>query len=162
MADAGYVTIFEPGDKGVAVYDEKDVCINLSGEAILRGCQDHRGLWRIPLPCKETPGRRSAPLQGDALRIRYLHACLGFPTKATWLAAIRRGNFVGWPLVTVANVNGHFPECDETPMGHLNQQRQGVRSTKRPAADFEPVNTTLTAGKKAKDIYVKIYDAHDF
>ncbi|KAL7533243.1 LOW QUALITY PROTEIN: hypothetical protein ACHAWF_004421, partial [Thalassiosira exigua] len=150
MAAAGYATIFDPGDKGVAIYNEKGVCINLIGQ-------------------------RSAPLQGNTLRqashnifdlpsaargICHLHACLGFPTKATWLAVICRCNFVGWPLVSVANVNAHFPECDETPMGHLNQQRQGVRSTKCPVADFEPIDTTLTAGKKAKD--VKIHDARDF
>ncbi|KAL7537584.1 hypothetical protein ACHAWF_009173 [Thalassiosira exigua] len=47
MADAGYVTIFEPGDKGVAVYNEKDIRIDLS-----RGWRDHHGLWCIPLPCE--------------------------------------------------------------------------------------------------------------
>jgi hypothetical protein len=42
--------------------------------------------------------------------IRYLHAAAGFPTKITWLAAIRLGNYNTWPLVTVSNVHKHFPQ----------------------------------------------------
>ena len=42
--------------------------------------------------------------------IRYLHAAAGFPTKTTWLAAIRQGNYNTWPLVMVSNVHKHFPQ----------------------------------------------------
>eukprot|EP00804_Cyclotella_cryptica_P021373 CCRYP_016768-RA/>CCRYP_016768-RA protein AED:0.31 eAED:0.20 QI:0/0/0/0.66/1/0.66/3/0/521 len=62
--------------------------------------------------------------------IRYLHAAAGFPTKTTWMAAIRHGNYDTWPLVTVANVHKHFPQSEETQQGHMRSQRQGVRSTK--------------------------------
>ena len=62
--------------------------------------------------------------------IRYLHAAAGFPTKTTWLKAIRKGNYNTWPLITVKNVNTHFPELEETQQGHMRRQRQGVRSTK--------------------------------
>ena len=62
--------------------------------------------------------------------IRYLHAAAGFPTKATWLKAIRKGNYSTWPLVTVKNVTKHFPESEETQQGHMRGQRQGIRSTK--------------------------------
>ena len=62
--------------------------------------------------------------------VRYLHAAAGFPTKATWLRAIRNGHYVSWPLLTVRNVNKHFPESEETQKGHMRNQRQGVRSTK--------------------------------
>jgi len=89
--------------------------------------------------------------------IRYLHASLGFPVKSTWLKAIRAGNFVGWPLVTVENVNKYFPESDETQYGHLNQQRQGVRSTK-PREAFVEIDASAAAGKKEKDVYIKVFD----
>ncbi|KAL7528559.1 LOW QUALITY PROTEIN: hypothetical protein ACHAWF_005413 [Thalassiosira exigua] len=126
MSDAGYYTIFEPGNRGVAVYDANQVKIQVNGDALLRGWQEASGLWRVLLPTNSNPtSPQTAHLQRDALceaahnlfdlpsaekAIRYLHACLGFPTKATWLAAIRRGSFVGWTLVTVASVNAHFPE----------------------------------------------------
>ena len=64
--------------------------------------------------------------------IRYLHAAAGFPVKATWLKAIRNGNYSTWPLINVKNVAKHFPESEETQFGHMQGQRQGVRST-RPA-----------------------------
>ena len=35
---------------------------------------------------------------------RYLHASIGFPTKRTWIKAIKKGNFIGWSLVTAENV----------------------------------------------------------
>ena len=88
--------------------------------------------------------------------IRFVHACVGYPTKATWLKAIRKGNFVGWPMVTVSNVNKHFPESEETQKGHLNQQRQGVRSTQPKAVDFEEFDKSKTKDKKEKDVYIKV------
>ena len=51
-------------------------------------------------------------LPSTAQTIRYLHACAGFPTRRTWIRAIKKGNFVGWPMVTVENVNKHFPESE--------------------------------------------------
>jgi hypothetical protein len=62
--------------------------------------------------------------------IRYLHAAAGYPTKATWLKAIKAGNYASWPGVTVESVNTHFPESVETIKGHTKKQRQNVRSTK--------------------------------
>ncbi len=166
LADSSYVTIFQPGNKGVAVYDENDVQITVTGEAVLQGWREGN-LWRVPLK-----DGSSVPINEDKLSeaahnlfelpslresIRYLHASLGFPVKSTWLKAIRAGNFAGWPLVTVENVNKYFPESDETQMGHLNQQRQGVRSTKtrEPLMD---IDTSMTKGKKEKDVYFKVFD----
>ena len=148
LADAGYVTLFMPGGDGVEVYDERDIKFVVSGEAVLRGWRDKDGLWRVPMQDGVLPPGQSPPsiaLGHEQLRdvvnnlfdmpsieqgIRFVHACCGFPTKATWLKAIRKGNFVGWPLVTVENVNKYFPESEETQKGHMNHQRQGVRSTK--------------------------------
>ena len=62
--------------------------------------------------------------------IRYLHAAADFPTKESWLRAIRQGNYNSWPLINVKNVARHFPESEETLKGHMHGQCQGVRSTK--------------------------------
>ena len=62
--------------------------------------------------------------------IRYLYSCAGYPTKETWVKAIRAGNYVSWPGLTVKKVNKYYPETDETPKGHMRQVRQDVRSTK--------------------------------
>ena len=177
LSDSGYVTIFDAWDRGVTVYDRNDVRLRV---LVLRGWRDEKtDLWRIPLTANAGPENcddsNSTFVQRRELQeaahhifelpsiersIRYLHAALGFPTKATWLKAIRLGNFVGWPLVTVENVSAHYPETDETPKGHMNAQRQGVRSTKpKASADFETASDAKHArGKKEQDVYFKVYD----
>lgn len=53
--------------------------------------------------------------------------------------AIRNKWLVGWPGLTVENVNKFFPESEETQKGHMKQTRQGVRSTKVKNAREEGV-----------------------
>ena len=99
--------------------------------------------------------------------IRYLHAAAGFPTKTTWLKAIRRGNYSTWPLLTVANVHKYFPESEETQYGHLRGQRQGVRRTgikptNIPQQDTTNNNEEQPALEKKNDVYIKTFDTKDF
>ena len=61
--------------------------------------------------------------------IRCIDAATGFPTKSTWLKAIRKGNFLSWPLINVKNFHKYFPESKETQRGHMRSQCRGVRST---------------------------------
>ena len=96
--------------------------------------------------------------------IRYLHAAAGYPTKTTWLKAIRKGAYSTWPLVNVKNVNKHFPESEETQKGHMRSQRQGVRSTKitqkqqeMPTAEHE----TQQELPQENDIIIRTYDTND-
>ena len=44
--------------------------------------------------------------------VRYLHAAVGFSTKETWINSIHNGNYITWLLITVKNVNKHFPELE--------------------------------------------------
>ncbi len=55
--------------------------------------------------------------------IRYLHAAVGFPTKESWLNAIRQGNYNSWPLINVKNMS---------PTISLNQ-RKPSKATRRTA-----------------------------
>ena len=86
--------------------------------------------------------------------VRYLHAAAGFPTRRTWLKAIRRGNYNTWPLINVKNVNKHFPESEETQQGHMRSQWQNVRSTK---VKVEPDSERVLLLKQ-HDIFIKMYD----
>ena len=154
------------------VYDERVIKFVITGDAVLRGWRDKDGLWCVPMQDGVRPGQSpsSIALLRDQLRnnlfdmpsieqgIRFVHACCGFPTKATWLKAIRKDNFVGWPLVTVENVNKYLPESEETQKGHMNHQRQGVRSTKPKAVNFEDVDKSLTYGIREKNIYIKVVE----
>ena len=86
----------------------------------------------------------------------------GLTVRSTWaIKAIRKENYVVWPLLTVENVHKHYPETDETPMGHLNLTRANVRSTtpKRvplPVATDEELKQLI--GKKEQDVYTSVID----
>ena len=83
-----------------------------------------------------------------------MDACsLWVPRKIYLAQAIQAGNFVGWPLLTVANVKKYYPETTETPKGHMNQTRKNVRSTKLSAKHqpFEEADTKMLRGQKNKN-----------
>jgi hypothetical protein len=90
--------------------------------------------------------------------VRFLHAALGFPTKATLLTAACNGNLVTFLGLTPDNINTHFPESEETQKGHMRQARQGVRSTKVPDEDASLAEKTKP-GVKHKDVYLRVFDA---
>jgi len=85
-----------------------------------------------------------------------MHTVCGYPVKTTRSKAVKAGHFVGWPLLTEKNINKYYPETDETPKGHMNQQQKNVRSTKTP---FEVCNAAAALQrKKMKDIFFSTYD----
>ena len=61
--------------------------------------------------------------------VRYHHAAAGFPTKPTFLAAIKNKQFPSWPGLTVDAVRKHFPESEEAHKGHGRKVLSGLRST---------------------------------
>ena len=93
--------------------------------------------------------------------VRFQHAALGFPTKATLLTAIRHKNLITFPGMTTENVNKFFPESNETQKGHTKQTKQGVRSTKVIDKDaLLDAETFLkpAPGIKFKDAYLQVFD----
>ena len=61
-------------------------------------------------------------------------------------------------MVTVENANKHFAESDKTVKSHMNHQCQGVRSTKEKNPEPSDENAKSEAGKKERDVYVKLID----
>jgi hypothetical protein len=60
-----------------------------------------------------------------------MHAVCGFPVKSTWLKAVKAGNYIGWPLITMNNVTKYYPETIKTPKGHLNQTKKTSKAPSR-------------------------------
>ncbi|MCP4746067.1 MAG: hypothetical protein GY874_07980, partial [Desulfobacteraceae bacterium] len=87
--------------------------------------------------------------------IAYFHAAAGFPTKETWIKAIRNGNYDTWPGLTEEAVNKYYPESDETQKGHMKGQRQGLRST----TDAPPKPTQPP--KKRHETFMKVIDMRE-
>ncbi len=61
--------------------------------------------------------------------IHYYYACLNYPFPFSLLQAINRGYFRGWRGLTAQWVRCHITGSPESAMGHLDQIRQGTRST---------------------------------
>ena len=57
-----------------------------------------------------------------ARAVQYLHAIAGFLVKATWLNSISNGNYLTLLILTIHNVNRHFPESEDTQKGHMRNQ----------------------------------------
>jgi hypothetical protein len=131
LADAGYTTVFLPQAEGVLIVDSN------SGEMVLQGWREEGGskLWRLedestiadenehdglidgsgePKFYEEVHVNDSAgnvyDLPSIEMTVKYLHASLGYPTKSTLLKAIKNGNLLTFPGLTVGAVQRHFPE----------------------------------------------------
>ena len=172
-SDDGTISVFTK--TGVTVHKEDDVLITCKGKPILIGVRDNNGRYRIPLMQQrgQWQPRRPSKKAKQVLRqannvydlpsteqaIKWMHAVCGFPVKSTWLKAIKAGNYVGWPMLTVRNVQKYYPETNETPKGHMNQSRQNQRSTK--AKPMKEHNSNLLKGKKAQDVYTKVYNVRE-
>ena len=91
--------------------------------------------------------------------IRYLHAAAELQNKATWINSIINGNYLTWPLITVKNVNKHFPESEETQNGHMLNQKQGVRSTKVLSQQKTQLTSEskLHPVEKRRNVFLTIY-----
>ena len=142
FAEAGYITVFDKEE--VNIYNAQNTTLKVSKGAILRGWfEKTANLWQIPLipvvlnnntdtvlvnkqPTEFLPGRTPVieaisnvyDLKTQPELIRYLHACASFPTKPSWMKAIKNRQYASWPGLTVKAVAKHFPESDETIKGH--------------------------------------------
>jgi hypothetical protein len=61
--------------------------------------------------------------------IRFLHAAAGYPVIKTWLKAIEKNYYIGWPGLTTKRVRKYLLPSEHTAKGHLHMVRQGIRST---------------------------------
>ena len=62
--------------------------------------------------------------------IKWMYVVCGYPVNSKWLKAMQAGNYMGWPLLTVQNVQKYYPKTTETPKGHMNQTRKNICSMK--------------------------------
>ena len=90
--------------------------------------------------------------------VSYLHAALGFPTKSTMLKAARSGWLIGWPGLTMQNIEAWFPEANKTQDGRMKQSRQGVRSTQDREPEDKEASPTKEPKKKQKDVFGKVWE----
>jgi hypothetical protein len=134
MSENGYTTVFLPGNQGVTIHREGTLTITTSEPPVLQGCKaNEEKLWTVLTQDTNNTSEKisnaySLPSTGQT--IKYLHAAAGYPTEGTWTKAIKAGNYITWPALTISNVHKNIPESNETQKGRVKCQRQRVRSTK--------------------------------
>ena len=114
LANNGYTTVFLLGHKGLNVFHANDVDISSIAPPALQGWRDDRGLWMVPVT-DETTISQNIDVAKTAMSVydlpntkevvRFLHAALGTPTRATLLTAAQHGNLVTFPGMTPENIS---------------------------------------------------------
>ena len=145
--------------------------MQLLRKPVLEGWRDANGLWQLsreeskPIQASRSTQEVAAnvyTLPSIPQTIRYLYAAAVFPTKDSWIKAIKNGNYATWPGISAEAVNRHFPESIETQKGHMKKQRQNVRSTKQKVIAGEVADAVeLTRTITKQNILVKVFNASE-
>jgi hypothetical protein len=196
FANANYITVFDK--EMVNVYNANNTIFTVSRGAILHGfCDPVLNLYQIPLvdmvrnnntntiivDCPPTEYLSNQPPPSKAVYnvyeletqpelVQYHHASAGFPTKPTWLAAIKNKHFTSWPGLTLDAARKHFPNSKETHKGHGKKTPSSLRSTKTKQGplfdncddafgDEQEAQLPLRPVKKEKTISYRILDWAD-
>ncbi len=166
FSDAGYTTVFHPGEEGVTIHAPNTFQIITTTQPILQGCKSE-GLWTVTVDNMEQVGFQQKVnnvynIPSTKESVRYLHAAAGFPVKESWIDAIKAGNYTTWPGLNVMVVNRYFPESDETQKGHMKKQKQNIRSTKvKEISNQEEDDTPTSPKKKEHDVCIQIFNAEE-
>lgn len=106
------------------------------------------------------------PTQAD--RVRFYHACMGYPCMSTFIAAAKAGFLTSFPVLSPELIRKYPPHDRATAMGHLDRQRANVRSTKRtlenPSAEEELDRYPVRVKERTNIVLTKISDhsGHNF
>jgi hypothetical protein len=131
-----------------ATFTANTVKIEYQGDVVLEGLREPPGLWTTTLtPTQSQDGQANSAIT-DELKtnaVKFLHAACFSPTTDTWTKAIKQDFFKTWPVLTAPVVSKHLPKSVATAMGHMDQQRKNVRSTKpkpKNTQDDDGINDT--------------------
>jgi hypothetical protein len=104
LADAGYTTVFKKD--GAAVYDNYTTTITATNKPVLESKRcEHTGMWKLdlnPATSLPTPTGQAATLETVNVifdlpsahkTFLWYHASAVFPTKATFIDAVRNGDY---------------------------------------------------------------------
>jgi hypothetical protein len=154
-----------------ATFDAEKVVITRNDQIILTGQRDFNGLWTIPIPRPIHQANFSVYDTTTKQMIKYLHLCLWSPTKSTILKALANNQFVGWPAFNSDSVRKHLRRLEvPTILGHMDQQRKNIRSTKpqhRLSASnnapndndvFVPPGPAISDGQQTHDVVCAVRD----
>jgi hypothetical protein len=98
-------------------------------------------------------------LRNTGSLVNYLHKAMFSCTKSDQVYAMKKGHLATWPGLTVESINKHLKSTTATAMGHMNQKRQNVRSTKERLLEQEDEYITpLGSGGKTHLVFAFVLD----
>lgn len=101
------------------------------------------GLYQVTLPISGQSSALGANNVYESTTIAdtvaYLHAAAFSPVMSMFVAAIQKGFFATWPGLSADNVRTHLPKSIATALGHLDQQRKNLRSTRLVTTTPSPI-----------------------
>ena len=71
-------------------------------------------------------------------QLAFLHASTGYTTRSTFLRAIFRNYFIGWPHLTLARAKHHFQKSIHTAKGHIHMIKKYICSTQLLSKNVDP------------------------
>ena len=129
-------------DSCVAIFTKFYMKILKDNQIIITGSRDRtNGIWNIPLepnPPAQQSSRRSHPNEANGILrhdttkrklSQYFHAAAFNPVKSTLIAAINNDHFTSWPDLYAGLISKHLPQYSFTVKGHLDQEKNNIRST---------------------------------
>lgn len=118
-------------------------------------------LWHVPINTSISSGEAHTVIrhQLQAERVSFYHAAFGSPPIPTFIHALHNNYIRGIPDLTSAVVRANPPHTPITALGHLNMQRQGIRST-QPIPT--PPETPITILKETDILISPPLDHHRF
>ena len=112
--------------------------ITFMGDTILKGQRNYttKSLWQIDYPKTSDVSHSAlatitAPSATPADLVSFAHAALFSPVPSTLQKVFRKKYITNLPGLTITTLNKHTPNSISTAKGHVNQQRQGIKSTKK-------------------------------
>ena len=157
-------------DGMIATYDAEAVTITTpQGITVLSGPRDlTNGLWKVNLlatanlvsngPTILNKPAHWIPTHNMSQLVSFYHAAMFSPVISTLAAAMHKG-FLTLPGISSADLLKYDPYAQATAKGHMDQNRQGTRSTKismiysESDSDWHPSPTT--APVLSSDIFTK-------
>ena len=123
-------------DNCVATFTKNKLQVVKNNRIILEGTRNFSdGLWDVPLYKQPRKPYLSANAiinkkKSKEQLANYYHACCFSPCISTLTQAIKNGNFHSWPGLQNLSLYKHMKRTIATSMGHLDQEQQGLQSTK--------------------------------
>ena len=149
-------TVYNKNKKPVLT-GSRNPTTGLYEQDIIKRKNKHQPRYEIPVPSQPTQQQSNATLPTKNLQeqIKYLHQCAFSPTIRTWIQAVKKGHFKTWPGIMVETIKQYLPKSEATTLGHLDQQRKNIQSTKTNDDDQHTMHTPspLDQGVRTHALY---------